>query len=178
MFTHTVRTRQSTKATKAKLVLSGAAAASALLAGLAPVPAGAASATSTTTVAQDSQHQVAAAKMFRIQNYQTKACIYRVSDTRVSTKRCDAGDTSQRWVRGADDSISNLQGTACLGDVNTNVGMFPCGLNEMRWTRYSEGYVKNWATKKCLGMLQVSGADFVFSDECNHTELQKWAFKN
>ncbi|MFC5146826.1 RICIN domain-containing protein [Streptomyces aureoversilis] len=175
MFTHTVRPRLSTKA---KLVVSGAAAATALLTVLAPVPAGAAPATSTATVAQDSRSRMAPANMFRIQNYQTKVCIYRVSDTRVSTKQCDAGDTSQRWVREADGSIGDPQGTACLGNVNNKVGMFPCGLSEMRWTRYSEGYVKNWGTKKCLEMLHVSGADFVFTDECKHTELQKWAFKN
>lgn len=129
----------------------------------------------------------AAALLFNIQNYQTKQCIHLNGDV-VGTP-CEFNHTYSLFRHGSANSIRHygMESTHypthyCL-DANGNgdeqpVKINPCnGGNYQKWTRYSDGHVKNWATKKCLD-IKSERLFIVYTRNCMpDNQWQKWAFK-
>lgn len=183
MLVHAVRTL-SRKPFKHALL--GVAATTALLAGV-PVPAAAAPTAPTASAAAD----LPEGTQFKIQNYQTKGCataepgfenVWAVTgparDPFCSTEHAI-------WVQGSGNSIrSRIKEKFgvplhwCLGaNESGRVSVTPCdGGNNQKWTRYSEGFVKNWATKQCLDV-ESESPEIVYTRECLKHDWQKWAFK-
>jgi hypothetical protein len=135
------------------------------------------------SVAFSSSSAHAAEDPFRIQNYETKDCAAASFDTLPC-----GPDIMQMWIHGSGNSIRNwgqeqtFSGDThyCLdadehGAVTTN----PCnGGNFQKWTHYSEGYLKNWATKQCLDMEDYNWHGLLMTKACDHSQKQKWAFKD
>ncbi|MFK0252818.1 ricin-type beta-trefoil lectin domain protein [Streptomyces sp. NPDC090445] len=161
--------------TQVRRVLMGAAATTALLAGV-----------STPAAAAEFPEGV----KFRIQNYQTKGCVSAsVGLGQVQAQVIPEVDlcTAEHavWVQGSGDSIrsvvreTNEPGVHwCLTGSDTGrVTTEPCnGSWNQKWTHYSEGFVKNWATKLCLDVKSES-PNVVYTRGCLKHEWQKWAFK-
>ncbi|WP_372504795.1 ricin-type beta-trefoil lectin domain protein [Streptomyces telluris] len=169
MFTHAARPR---RGARTKHTLLGAVAATALLTGLSPTPAGA---TPNTDVAQTRRAQ-AEVPSVRIQNYESKYCLYR-RDERVLAGPCNPHAMAHHWALGSDNTLKNVADSRqCLGDWEGGFGSFLCNGNHTKWTRYSDGSVKNWGTKKCLTMDPATRAPH--TSACNHTDIQRWAFKS
>jgi hypothetical protein len=118
-------------------------------------------------------------KGWPIINYESKGCL---GDGTAGP----CGYVDQLWMHGSENSIRNwglenlrqdglhrcLDANA-VGTVNIN----PCnGGNYQKWTHYSEGYLKNWATKQCLD-LEIPEWNYARTAPCNHSDQQKWAFK-
>lgn len=129
--------------------------------------------------------------LFRMQNYQTKGCaatwtesLYVWALSRPVEDVCAMGEAI--WVQGSGNSIrhlikeSTIDGPQhfCLGaDGGGKVNVTACsGANDQKWTRYSEGFVKNWATKQCLDV-ESRLPERLYTRECVKNEQQKWAFK-
>ncbi|MGW0564387.1 ricin-type beta-trefoil lectin domain protein [Streptomyces sp. NPDC003016] len=169
----------------AKRVLRGVAGVFALPAG-ASAPVVAAPAPSAASAAADFPEGV----KFKIQNYRTQGCLLAESGfdqvnapLHPGVDFCSAEHAL--WIQGSGDSIrSDFKERVqpgvhwCLaGAESGRVSTEPCdgGWNQ-RWTRFSEGFMKNWATKQCLDVRSESPY-LVHTRGCLKHEWQKWAFK-
>ncbi|MFI6744445.1 RICIN domain-containing protein [Nonomuraea sp. NPDC050451] len=164
--------------------LFGTAAAAVLTLGLFSPPAFATTAGTSGATAGESK---TAALLFNIQNYQTKQCVHLYGE--VMGANCHFNSTYMLFQHGSANSIRHygMEDTHypihyCLdanGDGDEQpVKINPCnGGNYQKWTRYSDGHVKNWATKKCLDIKSESPF-IVYARKCMpDNQWQKWAFK-
>ncbi|MEV0221015.1 ricin-type beta-trefoil lectin domain protein [Streptomyces sp. NPDC050704] len=171
-----------------KRTLFGASAAAAILLSLAVPTASSASAgtqeTTSATAAVSAQATLPEGSLFTIQNYETKQCLYHFVG--VATTDCSSPSPYKVWIQGAGNSIRNYGRELetrphhqCMlaGPTGSDVRVVQCsGDNWQKWTRYSEGYVKNWQTKDCLTASAPLG--HVTTERCqNGNQRQMWAFK-
>lgn len=164
--------------------LLGAVAAAALTVGIFATSSIAAPAVTSDVVAATSLSE---GTRFVMMNYQTKGCFgYDPFSHSLVAKKymCDESH-SARWMQGSGNSIRHTRTEKTAGDgthfcldanASGQVYVLACnGGNYQKWTHYSEGFVKNWATGQCLDV--TSDTDVVYTRECLKHEWQKWADK-
>ncbi|MFF3247062.1 ricin-type beta-trefoil lectin domain protein [Streptomyces sp. NPDC002870] len=173
-----------------KRTIFGASTAAAILLSLAVPTASSASVgtqeTTSATAAVSAQATLPEGSIFHILNYANKKCLFMWDG--VKAAECKFGNPSEVWIQGAGNSIRNFgyehsgprfPNHQCLlaGPTGTRVQVVQCsGDNWQKWTRYSEGYVKNWQTKDCLTL--VGDSDRPITAPCQHgNQHQMWAFK-
>ncbi|MCL7430323.1 RICIN domain-containing protein [Streptomyces sp. YS415] len=184
MSKHTVRTAARSRSVRALL---GAVTAVALTAGLFTSSASAAPVAGADTV---SAAAVPAGIRFRIVNQAEDRCASHeraiLGNFVPSLAKSVCPGDSTVWLQGSGNSIRHPaterqvgNGTHfCLdSDGSQRVYVEPCnGGNYQKWTRYSEGFIKNWATKQCLDIDDDLFGE-LYTRECLKHEAQKWDYE-